>query len=286
MAFPRRDMSGLPEYSAQNDPFESTTQARLTTRPTSFGDQRRVTCLYDDEVDLANGAHLRTTAPPSAEFAAFDGRLAPPEHVLHKRFDDLARRIEMLTALLQTDGLTRAQGARALHASLSAIAANAEEAKSASLGNLARSLRGAVAELIPDAAIAAEDALDVIVVDSSEISRDFAALAVEAQGHIVTSAQSYDELVTSIAERLPDVIIVEISDGKTPPRQVCASLANLLEGLPTQLLIFSGLSPSDFREFQRLANATAIVSKELGLPMLLAELESIADVCRSRRGPT
>jgi CheY-like chemotaxis protein len=284
MGYPRKSHDSDVSTDDERELFESGTHSRLTTRP-SPGDRRRVSNLHDDELDLAGGVGLRSTVPPSDALTSLDTPLLLPEHLFHQRLDDLARRIEMLTALLQTNGLTRAQGSRALQAALAAVAANAEEAHVESLGALARSLKSAVGELVADTSVDSKDALDVIVLDASEISRDLVALAVEAEGHIVRSAQNYDELVTLLGERLPDLVVAEISDGRTPARQFCTSLAALLESSPARLVIFSALPPSTFTELQRLACATAIVSKELGLPMLLAELESFVaePPSRSRR---
>lgn len=277
LTFPNGDMN--------DDFFESGTHPRLTpTSPPKPSDRRALTNLVDDELGLAGGAHLRSTMPPSNSLTSLESPLLLPEHTFYERLDDLARRIEMLAALLQTNGMTRAQGARALQAALGAIAANAEEAQISSLGALARSLKNAVGELVADASLDSKDSLDVIILDASEISRDFAALAVEAEGHIVRSARNYDELVALLGERLPDLVIAEVTDGKTPPRQFCATLAALFESVPSQLVIFSSLSPSDFSELQRLACATAIVSKELGLPMLMAELESFVGSPRRKEG--
>jgi CheY-like chemotaxis protein len=251
------------------DPTESGTRVRMgavTTRPSS-------------PADLAGAPGLRSTMPPSnvtydlsdgADLTSLDARLVLPERVFYERLDALARRMEMLTALLQAGGLSRTHGARAIQAALGSVAASAEEAHVSSLGSVARALKDAVAELVDNSSIDHGRALDVLVLDESEISRDFVALAVEAQGHIVRSAKSYDEFVGLLGERLPDLVVTEVAHGKTPPRQFCSVLADLLDGLPVRVVIFSALPELD--AWKRVARANAAISKDLGLPALVAEL--------------
>lgn len=270
---PRR-RSDPPVESEGN---ESTERDRLRpTAPPSPHERRWLSNLHDDEL-LADGADRRSTTPPSLEhITSLDAPLVLPEHAFYARLDDFARRFEILTALLQTDGLSRVQGSRALQAALAAIAAHAEEASLASVGALVRSLRSAVGELVPQSAVASGEILDVVVVDAAEISRDFVSLAVEAKGHIVRSAGTYDQLVTLLGERLPDIVIADTSDGRTPARQFCATLAALFEGSPARLMLFSALPPAELPEMLRVSRAAAAVSKELGLRALLEKFDALA----------
>jgi CheY-like chemotaxis protein len=218
---------------------------------------------------------LRSTIPPSDEFTSLEAPLVLPERVFFERLDDLARRIEMLTALLQANGLSRKQGSSVVQAALGAIAANAEEAQVSSLGCLARALQHAVAELVDNATVDPRHVLDILVLDESEISRDFVSLAVETQGHIVRSAKSYDEFIALLGERLPDVVVTEVIHGTTPPRQFCSVLADLLGTRPVQLIIYSALA--DLEDLKNISGARAVVRKDLGLRALVAELAHLLD---------
>jgi hypothetical protein len=217
-------------------------------------------------------AHLRSTVPPG-DYLSLDVPLVLPEQAFFSRLDDLARRTEMLGALLQVGGLSRPQGARAIQSTLKSIAVSAEEAQVHGLGQTVQALQRAVGELIEGTSIESpSQSLDVLILDPSELSRDFAALAVAVQGHLVRCAKSYDEFVQLMAERLPDLVIAEVVHGKTPPDAFCNVLAEALDARGVRLVIFSASPPAELERLRRKSRAIATISKDLGLPALVAEI--------------
>lgn len=167
---------------------------------------------------------------------------------------------------------SRAHGSRAAQAILGSLAASAEEANVASLGAFSRALCGIVGELVEEASIDSMRSVDVLLYDPSEISRDFVAVAVAAQGHLVRCARQYDDFVALLGERLPDLIVTDVAHGTTPPRQFCLVLAELLQRRPVRLVLFSALPRAELEELKELTGACAAISKDVGVPALAAEI--------------
>jgi CheY-like chemotaxis protein len=244
---------------------------RPTSRPSSADSERNIR-LYDRDL-LERGAASRSTVPPS-DLTVLEAPLALPEHSFYERLDDSSRRFEMLAAMLQAGGMTVQEGARAARAALRAIAASAEEASLPSMSAFARGLHEVISGLVPRATSPA-GALDVLVYDTSEISRDLVSLSVEAHGHAARTAKSYDDFVSLLTERLPDIVVVDVASTNAPAAQLCSVLADLLEGSPTKLVLFAALP---FRELERLkgiARAAAAIEKSEGVSALIAELALI-----------
>ena len=258
------------------------------TMPPSSREAAFLRTQRSDAAQIAEGAGLRPTAPPSGEFTSLDAPLVLPERIFFERLDDLTRRLEMLTALVQAGGLSRVHGSRAIQAALGSVAASAEEAQVSSLGSLARVLQLAVGELVDEAHIGSQRALDVLLLDEYEISRDFAAIAVEAQGHLVRCAKTYEEFIGLLAERLPDFIVTEVTHGATPARTFCRVLADLLHGNPVRLVLFSALPAAELEELKKISGASAAISKELGLTALVTELGRLFEDAKRpiKRSPT
>lgn len=249
------------------------------TEPTVSLDGARPTALPPDRqqyVDDAQRPHLNSTLPP-AGVSQLEDEFIFPERRFFDRLEERARRAELLTVMLQAQGLSPASGVRALQAALGAIVASAEETHLASLASLARALQSAIGELGISTARASVSSrcLDVLVLDEHEISRDLVALAVEAQGHMVRCAASYQDFVRHLDERLPDLLITDVELSNAPPRHFCLGLAELLATRPVPIVFFSSVEQTLLAELARGARAHAAIEKEKGVSGLMAELERV-----------
>jgi CheY-like chemotaxis protein len=219
--------------------------------------------------------HLQSTVPPSG-VSLLDDDFIMPERRFFDRLEERARRAELLTVMLQAQGLSPASGVRALQAALAAIVASAEETHLASLASLTRALQAAIGELgIATTEGRPTRTFDVLVLDETEISRDLVALAVEAQGHMVRCAASYNDFVRHLDERLPDLLITDIELTNAPPRHFCESLAELLASRPVPVVFFSSVAANVMDELARKARARAAISKAKGVTALMTELEQV-----------
>lgn len=223
----------------------------------------------------AQHRHLMSTVPPSG-VSQLEDEFIMPERMFFDRLEERARRAELLTVMLQAQGLSPSSGVCALQAALGAIVASAEEAHLKSLASLARALQAAIGELgIPTAHQTSARRLDVLVLDESEISRDLVALAVEAQGHLVRCAGSYDDFVRHLDERLPDLLVTDLELTNAPPRHFCRSLAELLATRPVPAVFFSSIEPGLMTELAEQAGARAAIAKDKGVSALMTELERV-----------
>ena len=238
----------------------------------------RPTAPPPDKVGYAEHAqhrHLQSTVPPSG-VSMLEEDFVMPERLFFDRLEERARRAELLTVMLQAQGLSPASGVRALQAALGAIVASAEETHLKSLASLTRALQAAIGELgIATTHDPKARTFDVLVLDETEISRDLVALAVEAQGHMVRCAASYDDFVRHLDERLPDLLITDIELTNAPPRHFCASLAELLTTRPVPVVFFSSVEASVMEDLARKARARAAISKAKGVTALMTELEQV-----------
>jgi CheY-like chemotaxis protein len=199
-----------------------------------------------------------------------------PERRFFDRLEERARRAELLTVMLQAQGLSSESGVCALQAALGAIVASAEETHLTSLASLARALQNAIGELgIPTTRAAPARRLDVLVLDETEISRDLVALAVEAQGHMVRCAANFDEFIRHLDERLPDLLVTDVELTNAPPRQFCHNLAELLAMRPDPVVFFSGIEHATMVDLAKKSGARAAIAKEKGVSGLMVELERV-----------
>lgn len=216
-----------------------------------------------------------STIPPSS-LTPLDKFFTLPEHSFFESLDAQARRVELLTALLQANGMLPERGVRALQAALGAIVASAEGAQLKSLASLAQALASALDHLgLTDALSLPQRSLDVLVLDETEISRDLVALAVEAQGHIVRAAGCTEEFVRHLDERLPELIVTEVEFTRAPAQKFIAWLHELLEGRPVPVILFSGLDDTVLSTFATRPNVRKVVRKELGIEAVMAALEAV-----------
>jgi CheY-like chemotaxis protein len=227
-----------------------------------------------DPVELAKqlgSSDLSSTIPPPSSTTSLEEELVLPEQRFFDRLDERARRAELLVALLQAKGMSTERALRALQAALGAIVASAEDARLQSLATLGTALQAALGELGSNPA----RSLDVLVLDETEISRDLVALAVEAQGHMVRSAGSYDDFVRHLDERLPDLIVTDVELSNAPARQFCATLSDLLANRPVPIVFFSSMAPDVLAELAKKTGAIAAMPKDRGIAGLITELERI-----------
>jgi len=252
----------------------SNRKEETTPPPSSLGSKHPTAPPPPDASSASRTKALSSTIPPS--FTTLDDEFVMPEAVFFERLEERARRVEMLTALLQAKGLPPGRGVRALQAALGAIVTSAEEAHLPSLGSLARALEAAIGELgVPREGGAQARTLDVLVLDETEVSRDLVALAVEAEGHIVRCADSYDDFVRQLDERLPDLIVTEVELSNVPARHFCSGLRDLLANRPVPLVFFSSVVPDLLERLATTSRARAAVSKDRGIEALLVELDRV-----------
>lgn len=219
--------------------------------------------------------HLQSTVPPSG-VSLLEEDFVMPERTFFDRLEERARRAELLTVMLQAQGLSPASGVRALQAALGAIVASAEETHLTSLASLSRALQAAIGELgISPVQGGSVRTFDVLVLDETEVSRDLVALAVEAQGHMVRCAATYNDFVRHLDERLPDLLITDLELTNAPARHFCQSLAELLATRPVPIVFFSSLDPQVMEDLARTARARAAISKAKGVTALMTELEQV-----------
>jgi CheY-like chemotaxis protein len=256
--------------------------ARTTGHPVkvSSKDTARPTSPPPDAkryAETAEPRHLQSTVPPSGSgLSLLTDEFVMPERRFFDRLEERARRAELLTVMLQAQGLSAESGVCALQAALGAIVTSAEETHLTSLAALARALQNAIGELgIQTTREAPSRRLDVLVLDETEISRDLVALAVEAQGHMVRCASSYEDFIRHLDERLPDLLVTDVELSNAPPRQFCENLAELLATRPVPLVFFSGVDHNGLQVLARQSGARAAIAKEKGVSGLMVELERV-----------
>jgi CheY-like chemotaxis protein len=247
---------------------------------TTATDTARPTAPPPDATDYsahAQHSHLRSTVPPSGMgVSLLEDEFVLPERVFFDRLEERARRAELLTVMLQAQGLSPASGVKALQAALGAIVASAEATHLRSLASLTRALQSAIGELgIEMGPNPSARPLDVLVLDESEISRDLVALAVEAQGHMVRCAASYQEFIGHLDESLPDLIVTDIELTNAPPRHFCQTLSDLLAARPVPLVFFSSVEAAVLEELALKSQARAAIGKDKGVAALMSELERV-----------
>jgi CheY-like chemotaxis protein len=231
--------------------------------------------------------------PPSTESEHFDKPTFPPgksgfsltpldvpfempEHAVFQQLDDRARRAELMNALLSAGGLTPESAVHALQAALGAIVASAKDANLPTLANLSSALRTAIGALgIGTSTLDEEQVVDTLVLDESELSRDLVALAVEAQGHTVRCAASYDDFVKELEQRRPGLIITEVQHSNAPARSFCAILEELLDDRRIPVVFFSDLDPAELAGLATKHAARRSIAKDLGVAVLIEELRDV-----------
>jgi CheY-like chemotaxis protein len=221
--------------------------------------------------DGSLGALSSTLRPPVTQL---DEALVLAERVFLDRLEERARRATLLTALLRASGLSRDQGIRAVQAALGALALGAEDAQVRSLAALAHALESSVGEFV-ESRTPSQRVWDVLVLDEFEVSRDLVALAVEAQGHVVRCAATYEDFVRQLHERLPDLVITEIELENAPRRQFVTVLYELLTPKNVPFVFFSDAPENELRELASTSQAKAAISKDRGIAGLTTELERI-----------
>jgi CheY-like chemotaxis protein len=220
----------------------------------------------------------KPTSPPGEgpyNLTPLDLPFELPERAFFQQLDDRARRAELMNALLQAGGLPPESAVRALQAALGAIIASAEDANLPTLANLSSALRSAIGNLgIGEAIFDDMRVVDTLVLDESELSRDLVALAVEAQGHTVRCAATWEDFVKEL-ERRPGLIITEVQHSNAPAKSFCSILQELLVDMKIPVVFFSDLETAELAELARKYGAQRAISKELGVDRLIVELRDV-----------
>jgi len=221
----------------------------------------------------------RPTSPPGVnpyELTPLDIPFEMPERAFFEQLDERARRAELMNALLQAGGLPPDSAARALQAALGAIVASAQDANLPTLANLSSALRTAIGHLGIGAPIVDDmRVVDTLVLDESELSRDLVALAVEAQGHTVRCASTWEEFVKELEQRRPGLIITEVQHSNAPAKSFCATLQEILVDTKIPVVFFSDLEAAELAELASRHGARRSISKEFGVELLIGELRDV-----------
>lgn len=221
----------------------------------------------------------KATYPPgrtSFSLTPLDMPFEMPEHAFFQQLDERARRAELMNALLQAGGLTPESAVHALQAALGAIVASATDANLPTLANLSSALRTTIGALgIGAGTLDEESVVDTLVLDESELSRDLVALAVEAQGHTVRCASTYEEFVKELGQRRPGLIITEVQHTNAPARSFCAILEELLDDRRIPVVFFSDLDPHELNALAVKHAARRSIAKDLGVAVLIEELRDV-----------
>jgi CheY-like chemotaxis protein len=159
---------------------------------------------------------------------------------------------------------------------LGAIVGSATDARLRSLAELATALRSAIGHLgIGTPMVDDSRIVDTLVFDETELSRDLVALSVEAHGHTVRCASTYEEFVTQLEQRRPGLIVTEIELSNAPARSFCATLQEILAGRPIPVVFFSNLESGELVSLARRYRARRSISKDLGIDLLIGELREV-----------
>jgi CheY-like chemotaxis protein len=221
------------------------------------------------------------TVPPGSDSTGvtlLDEPFEMPERAFFEQLDERARRAELLTAHLRAGGLAPASAVLALQATLGAISGSAQDAKLRSLADLASALRSAIgylgigAPMLDDVRV-----VDTLVFDEAELSRDLVALSVEAHGHTVRCAATYDDFVKQLDQRKPGLVITEIEWSNAPAKSFCPILAELLSGgeSPIPFVFFSTLQGSELAALAKQHGARRGISKDAGIDVLIGQLREV-----------
>lgn len=221
----------------------------------------------------------KPTSPPahSYELTPLNVPFEMPERAFFQQLDERARRAELLGALLRAGGLSPESAVQALQAALGAIVASANDANLASLANLSSALRSAIGDLGVGLPIVDDEArvVDTLVLDEAELPRDLVALAVEAQGHTVRCAATYEEFIAQLEQRKPGLIITEVQLSNAPARNFCAILQELLADTRIPIVFFSDLDSTELADLAAEYGARRSISKEFGVDLLIGELRDV-----------
>lgn len=193
-----------------------------------------------------------------------------------KGLSERARRMRLMTSLLRSGGLPAESAVNVIRASLAAVEQSGGDANIAPLTDIADALRDAVSSLGISPPVTDEARLvDTLVFDEGEVTRDLVALAVEANGHPVRCAGTYDELIAELDKRVPVLLFAEVVLSNATPELFCKTLRELLYPRRVHLVIFSELDGKTLDTLARVAGARRYLSKELGPDALLAQLRTI-----------
>ncbi len=220
----------------------------------------------------------RSTVPPArvGQVTPLDIPFELPEQGFFQQLDERARRAELLNALLSAGGIPKESAVLALQAALGAIVASASDASLPTLASLATALRTAIGNLgIAEGASDDLRVVDTLVLDDSELQRDLVALAVEAQGHTVRCAASYEDLVAQLQQRKPGLVITEVQFERAPAKSFCATLQELLEPQQVPVVFFSDLDAGELALLAQNHGARRSISKEFGIDLLIGELREV-----------
>jgi CheY-like chemotaxis protein len=220
----------------------------------------------------------KPTAPPEGlePFTQLDVPFEMPERAFFQQLDERARRVELMSALLRAGGLPPEHAVNALQAALAAIVTSANDATLPTLANLASALRVAIGHLGIGRPIADDErVVDTLVLDESELSRDLVALAVEAQGHPVRCAATYDDLVREISQRKPGLVITEVQITNAPAAHFCGTLQEILSQSHVPYVFFSDLDSGALSDLATKFGAKRSISKEFGIDLLIGELRDV-----------
>lgn len=227
-----------------------------------------------------------TPVVPLSELAATLGKEPLSVTLIEETFDvaadapfralsERARRTRLMASLARAGALPAESAMNVVRASLDALGQSGAAANIAQLADIAAALRDAVDSLgvAPTSGRAA--VVDTLVFDEGDVTRDLVALAVEANGHPVRCATTYQELVAELDARAPVLLFADVVLSNATPELFCRTLRELLYPRRVHLVLFSELDGKTLDGLARIAGARRYLSKTLGPDALLAQLRTI-----------
>ena len=203
---------------------------------------------------------------------------------MHQRRDDTARhidgtvrRLDLVSALGGAGGLTAAHAIAALRAELGELEATAGRGGSEAVAELARSIRQVIEQLTDACGAAPDSGHDVLILDPDEVTRDFIALAVEAQGHRVRVASTIDELLVMFRERPPHVLLTEARIDGHRPDGLCDLLRRTISADSIPIVLFASATGAELELLASRAGADLYLSKDQGIDQLVRDLNGLFD---------
>jgi CheY-like chemotaxis protein len=232
---------------------------------------------FEDERDPWSGERGtdKRTMPPAfgVDVTPLEVSLEPPERAFFEELEERARRVELLDATLREGAVPPDLAARAIEASLEAIANGAREASLPALARLVTALRSAFSGL--GVAAPVPRAIDTIVLDEDGPSRDVIALALEVRGHTVRCAATWDELLVQLGRRHPALVIADVQVGTVAPASFCATLAEVLGAAGVPFVFFSDVERAALAELGETYGALGSFAKSDGLDRWIDDVARI-----------
>lgn len=195
---------------------------------------------------------------------------------LRSRATERQRRLQLLAATWQAGGCEQGRGIMTVRSELSGLA---QEVSSVGLRALADTLHEAAAALAAhgnrDAVEPAHVGRRILILDDSEVTRDFIALALESSGCVVTVASSLAEYRIRVAEFQPEVLLLEPAHPELAGSSDYEKLRRRIDSPAVPIFLFSEESAALLSKRAATLGVDGWVTKDQGTVELLEQVEEI-----------